>query len=66
MARNMAWIGPIVTLVILLGRPAALSVYWCTFAAFSIFQQLIVNHRLKHDGRTDKSIKRISKPDGLR
>jgi YidC/Oxa1 family membrane protein insertase len=60
MVRNMAWIGPIITLIILLGRPSALGVYWCTFAAFSIFQQLIVNYRLKHDGRTDKPIKRIS------
>ncbi len=65
MARSMSWIGPIVTLIILLGRPAALGVYWSTFAAFSIFQQLIVNYRLKHDGRNDKPIKRISKPDGL-
>ncbi len=66
MAGSMAWIGPIITLVILWGHPAALAVYWGTFAAFSIFQQLIVNYRLRNDGRTDKPVKGISGPDGVR
>lgn len=64
-SQGMVWFGPIITLIILIGLPSALGVYWGAFAAFSIIQQLIVNYRLRNDGRTDKSVKRVSKPDGL-
>jgi len=50
MGRSMALIGPIITLVIFWNLPAALGLYWTTFTAFSVLQQLIVNRRLKKDG----------------
>ncbi|MCL4405454.1 MAG: YidC/Oxa1 family membrane protein insertase [Patescibacteria group bacterium] len=65
MSSGMVWIGPIVTLIILIGLPSALGVYWAAFAAFSIFQQLIVNYRLRDNGRTSKSDKGVGRPDGL-
>ncbi len=55
MARNMTFVGPLITVVIFYSLPAALGLYWTAFTAFSIFQQLIVNYRLRKDGRIHKS-----------
>lgn len=65
-ARMMTWLGPTITLVILAFRPAALGLYWCTFATFSICQQLVVNYRLRNDTGIDRSNKGAGKPNGLR
>ncbi len=52
MARNMTFIGPVLSLVILSNLPSAIGLYWLTSSAFSIIQQLIVNKSLrKNDGR---------------
>ncbi len=48
MARQMAFIGPIITVFIFYSLPAAVGLYWLTSSVFSILQQLIVNHKLKN------------------
>ena len=57
LGRNMALIGPVITLVIFWNLSAALGLYWTVFTAFSVIQQLIVNRRLRQDGRIYKSPK---------
>ena len=46
-ARQMAFIGPIFTILIFYNLPAAVGLYWLTSSLFSIGQQLIVNRNLK-------------------
>lgn len=47
MARQMAFITPVITIVIFYAFPAAVALYWITSSLFSIFQQVIVNRHLK-------------------
>lgn len=47
MARQMVYIGPILTLVILWKLPAAIALYWLTTTIFSVIQQLIINKQIK-------------------
>lgn len=48
--RNMAFIAPVITLVIFLNLPAAVSLYWLTTSIFSVIQQEIIQRKLK-DGK---------------
>jgi YidC/Oxa1 family membrane protein insertase len=47
MARQMAFIAPLVTLIIFYNLPAAVALYWLTSSLFSILQQAVVNKHLK-------------------
>jgi YidC/Oxa1 family membrane protein insertase len=47
MARQMAYITPVITIVIFYAFPAAVALYWITSSLFSILQQVIVNRHLK-------------------
>ncbi len=47
MAKNMVFIGPVISVLILSSLPAAVGVYWLTSSAFSIAQQLIINKKLR-------------------
>jgi YidC/Oxa1 family membrane protein insertase len=47
MARQMAFIGPIITIVIFYNLPAGVGLYWLVSSIFSIVQQLIVNKHLR-------------------
>jgi YidC/Oxa1 family membrane protein insertase len=47
MARQMTFIGPIVTIVIFYSLPAAVGLYWLVTSLFSVFQQIIVNRHFK-------------------
>jgi YidC/Oxa1 family membrane protein insertase len=47
MARQMAFIGPIITVVIFYNLPAGVGLYWLISSIFSIIQQLIVNRHLR-------------------
>jgi YidC/Oxa1 family membrane protein insertase len=47
MAQNMAFIGPIFTILIFYGLPAAIGLYWLVTSLFSIVQQMIVNKHLR-------------------
>jgi YidC/Oxa1 family membrane protein insertase len=48
MNKNMAFIGPILTVVFFINFPAAISIYWLTSSIFSIVQQIIVNKQLNN------------------
>ena len=47
MAKQMAFIGPIITVVIFYNLPAGVGLYWFVSSLFSIIQQLIVNKHLR-------------------
>lgn len=47
MARQMAFIAPVVTIVIFYSLPSAVAIYWITSSIFSIIQQTIVNRHLR-------------------
>ena len=49
MGKQMAIIGPVLTISILWNFPSALGLYWLTTSLFSIVQQQIVNRELRHD-----------------
>lgn len=46
---QMIYIGPILTFLIFSKLPAAISLYWFTSSIFSVFQQVIINRRLKQE-----------------
>ena len=46
LGRQMVIIGPIITLVIFINLPSAVSLYWLTTSIFSIFQQILINSKL--------------------
>jgi YidC/Oxa1 family membrane protein insertase len=47
LARQMAFVAPVVTIVIFYGFPAAVALYWITSSVFSILQQVIINKQLR-------------------
>jgi YidC/Oxa1 family membrane protein insertase len=47
-ARNMVFVGPVITLLIFFRLPAAVALYWVTTSIVSIVQQVIVNRDLAH------------------
>jgi|SRR5581483_9146868 len=47
MARQMAFVGPLITIVIFYNLPAAVGLYWLASSGFSIIQQTIVNRHLR-------------------
>lgn len=49
MMANMAFIGPIIIMVVFINLPAALSVYLITTTLFSIAQQAFINRQLNHE-----------------
>ncbi len=46
-ARQMAFIGPVVTIVIFYNLPAAVGLYWLVTSLFSVAQQAIVNRHIR-------------------
>ena len=46
-ARQMAFVGPIVTVVIFYNLPAAVGLYWFATSVFSVIQQMIVNRHIQ-------------------
>jgi len=47
MARQMSFIGPVMTLVIFYSLPAAVALYWLTTSIFASVQQIFVNRSLR-------------------
>ncbi|HVN26544.1 MAG TPA: YidC/Oxa1 family membrane protein insertase [Candidatus Paceibacterota bacterium] len=47
MARQMSFIGPLITLVIFYSLPAAVALYWITTSVFASIQQVFVNRTLR-------------------
>ena len=48
--RQMVFIGPALTLVILYSLPSAVGLYWLTTSIFSLVQQIFINRSLKKNG----------------
>jgi len=48
-SKIMTYIGPLITLMVFINLPAAVSLYWFTFSLFSFIQQLIINKELKKE-----------------
>ncbi|AKM78076.1 MAG: Membrane protein insertase, YidC/Oxa1 family [Candidatus Wolfebacteria bacterium GW2011_GWE1_48_7] len=46
MGRQMMYMGPILTVVVLLAMPSAIALYWLTTTLFSIGQQVIINKKI--------------------
>lgn len=46
MAKQMVWLGPILTVVILYSLPAAVGLYWLTTSIFSLLQQVYINKQI--------------------
>ena len=47
MARQMMFIGPVITIVIFYNLPAGVGLYWLISSLFSIVQQIIVNKKVR-------------------
>jgi len=57
MARQMIYLGPILTISFLYFLPSAVGLYWLTTSLFSVIQQIIINKRLDLNfeaGKTNK------------
>jgi YidC/Oxa1 family membrane protein insertase len=56
MGRQMVFIGPLLTFIILRGLPAAVGLYWLTTSIFSICQQYYINKQVygKNSGENKK------------
>lgn len=46
--RQMVFIGPIITVLVLASLPSAIGLYWLAGTIFSIAQQVVINKRLKN------------------
>lgn len=46
MGRQMMYMGPILTVVVLFAMPSAIALYWLTTTLFSIGQQVIINKKI--------------------
>jgi len=46
LSKQMVFVGPLLTLVILYSLPSAVALYWLTTSAFSVVQQLIINKKI--------------------
>ncbi len=49
MTRNMVFLGPILTIVVLSRLPSALGLFWLVSSLFSVGQQLIINRETTHN-----------------
>lgn len=57
MSKRMMYIAPALTVLILLGLPSAIALYWLTTSAFSTIQQLVINKKMylsQTNGNTKK------------
>ena len=48
-SRQMVYVAPLLTLMIFMRMPAAISLYWAVSVAFTIFQQKIINRQLNQN-----------------
>lgn len=57
MGKQIAFLGPVLTLVFLVKLPSAIGIYWLTTSVFTIIQQILINKSLnnEHGSISDKS-----------
>ena len=61
-SRSMIFIGPVLTLIVLVKLPAAIGLYWLVSSGFSIGQQLLINKKLKNNtGNNERGIQSENK-----
>lgn len=53
MAKNMAIIGPLMTVFILGSLPSAIGIYWLTSSVFSLLQQWYINKKIYGNGKNN-------------
>jgi len=58
--KQMVYIGPILTLVILYSLPAAVGLYWSMTSIFSVIQQIFINRSLAHYGTAAEPSKKTT------
>ncbi|MEK6952674.1 MAG: YidC/Oxa1 family membrane protein insertase [Nanoarchaeota archaeon] len=51
MARNMIFLGPLITVAVLYNLPSAIGLYWLATTIFSIGQQLYINKQLEKEDK---------------
>ncbi len=56
MSRNMVFISPLITVLLLYSLPAAVGLYWLTTSVFSAVQQVIINKHLRVGDSTHGTI----------
>lgn len=58
MAKQMVFVGPVITIVIFYNFPAAIALYWAVASIFSVFQQIIINRTIDHgrEGSINKEV----------
>ena len=44
----MIYVGPVISIIVFMNLPSALSLYWTVSTIFSIGQQLYINKKLKN------------------
>lgn len=49
MSRQMAFLGPVLTLVFLIKLPSAIGMYWLTTSVFTIIQQVVITRSLNNE-----------------
>jgi len=65
MAKNMVFLGPLFTLLILSQFPSAVALYWMTTSVFSVIQQVIINRQLEKNERSKTIVGDTHLPDGV-
>lgn len=63
--RRMVYLGPVLTLVIFLNFPAAVTLYWLVSSLFSIGQQVLINKQLDHGARLGNIRQKNDRADGV-
>jgi len=58
--RQMVYMAPILTLLIFMNMPAAISLYWAVSVAFTIFQQKIISRQLNSNEESGDIRKKIN------
>lgn len=51
--KQMAYIGPLLTVVILYSLPSAIGLYWLTTSVFSVIQQIVINKKIRQKDERD-------------
>ena len=51
MARNMIFLGPLITVAVLYNLPSAIGLYWLATTIFSIGQHLYINKQLEKEDK---------------
>ncbi|MDD5430986.1 MAG: YidC/Oxa1 family membrane protein insertase [Candidatus Pacebacteria bacterium] len=57
LTKQMVFIGPLISLMILWSLPAAIGIYWLTSSIFSVVQQIYINKKIAKEEESDPLLK---------